>query len=316
VVFVRMLGALMRIHAYLGDLHESRREAVDLHRLASEHGFVWNEAWANHQLGAIAYEWNDLDAAFAHFSEVVAKLDKAHTAALLDASFGLALTQRARGFETEAWLTLEHLQDVLRQTANREQLTIVRALQRHFSPVQSEVVEVSGEPSGRAQRSSVLIVMLGNPDVIRVQALLKLATVESLNEAEALLDDLLRYARALHVTSREIELLALQSVLAQTRGQTEDAADTLECALGLGARGGYVLATVLRTLRPRSRHGAYIDALLAAFEAEPPAIGRSAVSRPLSSVEAVDVLTDREIEILEKLAARFSYKEIADALVI
>jgi LuxR family maltose regulon positive regulatory protein len=325
VVFVRMLLALMRIYARSGNLEESRQVAAEVHRLASEQGFLSYLSWATYQLGAIAYELNNLDAARAHFSAVVADPHYAHSTPLRDAAFGLALIQRSRGLDTEAWLTLDRLQEFFRQTGNVEQLALVRALQSHFSPEQGKAMEAILEALGPGQRPAGLVGMLGNTTMIRVHALLKRATVESLAGAESLLEGLLEEARKLHFIGGEIELLALESVLAQTRRQDDDAADTLDRALDLAVPRGFVrtfldrgplLAAVLHTLRLRSRHGAYIERLLAAFAAEASVLGRPAVPHPVAPIQVVDALTDREIEILEKLAARLSYKEIAAALVI
>ncbi|MGH2600281.1 MAG: LuxR C-terminal-related transcriptional regulator, partial [Dehalococcoidia bacterium] len=325
LMFVRILASLMRLHAFMGNLEESRQAAADLYRLASERGFWSHMSWVNYQLGAIDYELNDLDAAMAHFSAVTTDPHHAHTTPLRESAFGLARVQRARGLEAEARLTLDRLQQFLQQTANMEQLALVRALQSHLSSEPLEVIEAPIRAPDRTPRRVSMGAMMGDPDVLRVQSLLHLATTQAHNESEALLGDLLESARTSHFVAGEIELLALQSVLAQSRGQSEDAADTLEHALDLAAPGGFVrafldrgppLATTLRTLRPRSRHGAYVDRLLAAFATEPATLGRSTGPQPALSVEAVDTLTDREIEILEQLAARLSYKEIAVALVI
>jgi LuxR family maltose regulon positive regulatory protein len=132
----------------------------------------------------------------------------------------------------------------------------------------------------------------------------------------------------LHFLRAEIELLALQSVLEQTRGDTESAAATIEGVIDLAEREGFVrnfldqgplLVLVLRALRQRSRRTSFIDRLLAAFgaEARERGVGATDVARfTAPSADAKDTLTDREIEVLVKLAARLSYKEIADTLVI
>jgi LuxR family maltose regulon positive regulatory protein len=326
VVHLRRLAALMRIQAYMGNLHESARVAGDLLRLASDAGASWMLTWAHEHLGAVAYESNDLDAALVHFGAVVADPEHTHAGALRDATFGLACTQRALGLHREAWVTLDRLQEYHRQAANLEQAALVRALQLHLAPEGADAMELT--PSAGVRRDSSWRTLLGSPDVIRVQLLLNLATAESLAAAETLLRDLLEYARFSHFTAREIELSALAAVLAQIRGRDDEAAAALEHAIDLAAGGGFVrtfldrgplLAAVLRTLRRRSRHGPAIDRLLAAFaaEASPRAEHGGLETAPATRPShAVDALTEREQEILAKLAARLSYKEIADALVI
>jgi LuxR family maltose regulon positive regulatory protein len=280
----------------------------------------------NYQLGAIAYELNDLDTALEHFSAVVTSPHLAHSAPLRESVFGLARTQRARGCEVEARLAFARHQEFLQQTANREQLALVRSLEDLFFAGDGTIVASSVQSPERAPRQASMLGMTGNPDVLRIQALLQQATAAALAEADALLHALHTHARAAHFIAREIELLALQSLLAHIRGCNDAAADTLDYALDLAAPEGFMrtfldrgapLAEVLRTLRPHSRHRAYIDRLLAAFAVEASGrAGRSGTEVPPSAAPAgsADTLTQREIQILERLADRLSYKEIAGTL--
>jgi LuxR family maltose regulon positive regulatory protein len=327
LLFTRLLLALARIHDRSGNLKEARQAAADAQRLASEHGYLSCLSWVTYQLGSIAYELNDLDGAEALFASVVADPYHAHSTPLRDATFGLALICRARCQHGAASLALHRLKEFYSQTANTQQSALLHALQRHFLPIEEATTESTSDALGPGQKQAALVGMLGNPGVLHVHALLHQAAAESLAEAESLLADLLVEARNLHFIRGEVELLAQQSVLAQTRGQPDDAADILERALDCAERSGYVrtfldrgplLVTVLQTLKPRSRHAAYIDRLLAAFAAEASTAGRAASVAPhvVQPARAVDLLSEREQEILAALAARLSYKEIADALVI
>ncbi|MGD9893618.1 MAG: LuxR C-terminal-related transcriptional regulator, partial [Dehalococcoidia bacterium] len=328
VVWVRTLLALMRVHARAGNLTEAGQVAAHVHRLAPELGYLTFRSWADYQLGAIAYDLNDLHAARGHFSAVVADPLYAHSTPLRDASFGLALIQRATGQAAEAWRTLDQLKDFFRQMANIEQATLARALQSHFAPAAGSDTLTILNALGPGSRPAGLVGMLGNPIVIRIEALVRHAGAASLAEAETLLNGQLAESRRLHFVRAEIELLALQSVLLQTQGDPDGAAATLGRALALAEREGVVrifldrgslLADVLRPLRSHARHGAFAGRLLAALAAETPkSTGRMEFGGPVAvpAAEVSDTLTDREIEILKKLAARLTYKEIADALVI
>lgn len=328
VGLARLLDALMRLHAYSGNLQEAREVAKDLLRLATEHCYTLTVlSWANYQLGAIAYEMNDLETARKHLTAVLSRPELANGPALRDATYCLALVQRTSGFERDARLTLDRLHEYLRRTGNIEEMMIVRALLSHFAKVPTEEAESLPGASVRGQRRNSLMVLRGNPDVLHVRALLAQASVESFSEAETILDQLLTHARARHFTAREIDTLALQVALLQTRGRFQDAADTLERALDLGAPGGFIrtfldtgplIEAVLRRLRPSSRHEAYIDALLGAFAAEASVHrARNALARlSVQPLEVAEALTNREAEILERLAERLSYKEIAQRLVI
>jgi LuxR family maltose regulon positive regulatory protein len=327
LLFARLLLAKARIHDRSGNLQESRQFAADARRLASERGYLSCLSWATYQIGSIDYELNDLDSAEELFSSIIADPYRAHTTPLRDATFGLALIHQARGRHGEASVALSRLREFFSQSANMQQVAFVHALQSHFLRHENMATEPPPDALGPGQRQIALVGMLGNPGVIRARALLHDATAQSFAQAETLLGELLVEAQRLHFLRGEVEILALQSVLGQARGHSDDAAVMLERALDRAARSGYIrtfldcgplLAAALRALRPRSQHAAYVDRLLAAFAAEAPTAGGFpfAVPSPPPVDEAVDSLTERELEILERLAARLSYKEIAEALVI
>lgn len=328
VVWVRTLLALMRVHARSGNLEDSRQAADHVLRLATEYGFLAFRSWADYQLGAIAYESNELDLARRHFSAVVDDPHRAHSTPLRDAAFGLALIHRSSGRSGEAWRTLDQLQEFFRWTGSIEQATLARALQSRFTPNGSDDTLTVLNSLGLGRWPAGLVGMLGDPSVVRIEALLTQATAASLAEAESLLESHLREARALHVLRAEIELLALQSVLVQSRGQFDRAVTILESALAPAERAGFVrpfvdrgpvLRPILRAISPRARSASYAKRLLEAFDAEAigfPGHGEGMVRHSVAPDEALVALTDREVQILEMLASRLTYKEIATALTI
>ena len=79
---------------------------------------------------------------------------------------------------------------------------------------------------------------------------------------------------------------------------------------------GLALKPLLQKLVQRGLSPRYLADILAAFEAEDarPAAGQPPRTEPVSSSSAL--LTNREQEVLELLARRYTDKEIAEALVI
>jgi len=168
----------------------------------------------------------------------------------------------------------------------------------------------------------------------RVRLLIALGTSAALGEAEALLASHLALERAGHRINCVIEALALQAMLRQAQGRTDEALAALGEAIALGAPGGFIrtfvdlgppMTELLRMLRGRAPHAAYIDRILAAFpgpvvagSGPAPATGAGAMSQaaPSAADELLDALTNREFEILNLLQERLSNKEIAQELVI
>jgi LuxR family maltose regulon positive regulatory protein len=148
------------------------------------------------------------------------------------------------------------------------------------------------------------------------------------DEALSLLASLAREAEAGERLGRLVEVLALQALAWQARGEVPEAFAALEKALALGEAEGYVrafvdggapMADLLQQVAARGPAGRgyaaeYVRRLLAALgaeDAEP-----AAAAAPPGAGSLVEPLTARELEVLQLLAEGRSNREIAEALVI
>jgi LuxR family maltose regulon positive regulatory protein len=117
-----------------------------------------------------------------------------------------------------------------------------------------------------------------------------------------------------------IEVLALETLLHAANNDEKAALVILEQSLALAQPGGFIrlyvdlgpaMADLLRRMQSREPFVAYITSILQAFgDASDPA------AQPDGRKQLMEPLTDREAEILELLAKRYSNKEIAADLVI
>jgi LuxR family maltose regulon positive regulatory protein len=151
-----------------------------------------------------------------------------------------------------------------------------------------------------------------------------------LDEAARLLQRLLEAAEAGGRNSRAIEILMLQALTLQGRGDTDRAMTTLEGALALAQTGGFIrifadegppMARLLYEILSRAEALSrgispdYVRRLLAAFPiSEPERAGASQTRDP--ELEWVEPLSERELEVLQLIADGLTNQEIATRLYI
>jgi LuxR family transcriptional regulator, maltose regulon positive regulatory protein len=144
----------------------------------------------------------------------------------------------------------------------------------------------------------------------------------SLHEAIGLLERLLKAAEAGERTGSVIEILVLQALAHEARGDIPQALGPLERALPLAEPEGYVrifvgegeaMRTLLRHAAARGTAPIYTQRLLSAFDK--PARPASTPAQ-IAATDLTEPLTMREVEILRLIAAGMRNQEIADQLFI
>jgi LuxR family maltose regulon positive regulatory protein len=184
------------------------------------------------------------------------------------------------------------------------------------------------------------------PHVTKCRVLIAEGSAASLQEAGGLLHTHEQVNEARHNTRQLIDILLLQALAYQKQEQTEKALAALERAVALALPGGWIrpfvevgptIAGLLVRLSQQGMAPQYIAQILAAFPAEddavagirqstifqgPSPIASTLAHHPLPSPAGdatgglVEPLTNRELEVLELMAQRFTNKEIAAQMVI
>jgi LuxR family maltose regulon positive regulatory protein len=131
------------------------------------------------------------------------------------------------------------------------------------------------------------------------------------------------YYGSIHFTAIHISVLALLAMLHSADGDEQQALAALSHSIAFAEPGGFIrlfvdlgtaLKPLLQKLVQQGESPRYLADLLAAFEAEDARPAQPPRTEPVSSSSAL--LTNREQEVLELLARRYTDKEIAETLVI
>jgi LuxR family maltose regulon positive regulatory protein len=185
----------------------------------------------------------------------------------------------------------------------------------------------------------VMFYFLETPRLTQCRVLIAQETEASLQQAEALLQESRQQNEVQHNTYMLIEILLLLALLHHKQAQFDEAMATLERVVTLGQPGGFIrpfvetgpeLTPYLEKLRSQGVAPDYITHILKAFDTDNreaiinessqekihPSALRQAQDKSLSLQPLPEPLTDRELEVLELLAHRFSNKEIAAQLII
>jgi LuxR family maltose regulon positive regulatory protein len=170
-------------------------------------------------------------------------------------------------------------------------------------------LDVKDEPNSQHERAYM------------VMARLRLAQGR-LDETTTLLQQLLKPAEGGGRTTRVIEIQMLQALAFQAGGDTDQAITTLEQALTLAEPGGYIrifvdegppMASLLHEAVARGIAPDYAGKLLAAF---PDFEAIRSTQSKIQNLESkiVEPLSERELEVLQLIAAGLTNQEIADRL--
>ena len=143
-----------------------------------------------------------------------------------------------------------------------------------------------------------------------------------LDDVEGLLQRLLEAAKTGRRTSRVIELIILQSLAAQSAGDTSRALSTLEQALDLGQEEGFMrifldegppMARLLYKALSHDISPKYVRLLLAAFPTPEPQQAEASQT-PDPDAEWVEPLSERELEVIQLIAEGLKNQEISERL--
>jgi LuxR family maltose regulon positive regulatory protein len=282
-----------------------------------------NKAQALLGLGALRYEWNNLDAAEQHAAEV---RDLGHHLGddefVVQGSLLLVRVQQARG-------DMAHAQQVLHtlaaQTPQRWPLLLrqIRTAQARLALAAGDIAAAQRWHANVVEHHDAIPRMHQEQEALVVARML--LAQRNTSAALHLLGAWQTEAQAHGRIKSEVEITILTALAHAAADELPQAKHTLSTALQLAQAEGYqrlfldegaALAALLRTLMPDVREepvGSYVHALLGAFEQEQARLG--AAPAPCST-SLIEPLSPQEQRVLRLLAAGLSNAEIAQELIV
>jgi LuxR family maltose regulon positive regulatory protein len=243
----------------------------------------------------------------------------------------LARIRQRQGHPEEAQKIAQFMTSFALETNSEVVLLGARAFQAELAWRQGRLAEASqwaapwAAQPGTFKRITLTFPFV--PLLVRARILVAQDTPASRQQARELLTQMDDYYGSIHFTTIRISVLALLAMLHSAEGDEQQALAALSHSIALAEPGGFIrlfvdLGTVLKPLLQklvqRGVSPRYLADILAAFEAEDvrPDAGQLPGTEPVSTPSDSALLTNREQEVLELLARRYTDKEIAETLVI
>ena len=295
--------------------------------------------------GCACYQQNDLAGAYEDFLAVMNSRDIAPGFIAIQGAYGFALVLQAQGEADAAAAAVATVLDYAQQTDNNVARQAVLAFNADLARRQGRLDTALEWVAGNGHRlpPGPLVTLFAAP-LAAAAILLRHGTRTALDEAEQILRQMETYLAQVHIDRFYIEARALQALLYAQRGRRAEAVEALGRAITLAQPGGLQrvfldldagLYDLLAELELDEEHAAFVSQLRAAINPPPgshhegsgreqpaadlpvPAAVPTAVPFSASQPrhpDLIELLTNRELEVLQLLALRLTNKEIAQSL--
>jgi LuxR family maltose regulon positive regulatory protein len=326
-VTARLLFTQAVVYLNAGKLQQVEQTASHLLQVAQQSGLALSQYWAHLLLGVVYYEWNQLDMAADHFNTVITNPHRAHFFAVRDAMCGLALTYQAQELSSQAKEVARALLKWVLEQQNMHELVTVYAFQAQLALLQDdmELAEICfAMAKDQTAPGSVLFF-----DCAEVHLLLTRGDEPGVVQAQELLTQCLQHVESSHNIPKTIKALAMQAWAYKIQGHESGALKALKRAFALARPGRFIrtfadlppLARILQDFYKRCKAQQIMDVPLVAYLQQVRTMLKPEPAPPVSEKvqvwqEGLELLTNRERQILILLNKNLTNKEIARELVV
>lgn len=285
-------------------------------RLASTGDQRNSMSWGHYFLACAHYHHNNLAEAAYHAQQVFDARFVSVGISNIYGGFILALIHQASGRRDKVAETMQLISAYVAEIRSPSFMGLAQAFQAELDILDGQLARAGRVAEQLLLRERPVVgPFFYEPRLTAPKALLALDDPTDVGRLAECLRRLHEQAESLRNVRVLIEVLALEAMFYERRGDEQAAFAALERSLALAEPSGFIrlyvdLGSRLRKLleRLRSRHprNDYIKRILAAFPGE----------KPATSETMVEPLTERELQVLNLLAKRYSNKEIAQELFI
>ncbi len=320
----RVLITLCWIHWMAGDLNGLRQAATSLLKLGGELDLRESRDFGRYFLGIFHYHRNEPTATAQQLAPLVVDPYLTRTEIYAHGAFALSLAYLALGRVREARDLAESVAAHMLETNNAFVLPFAQAFVAELDVRLGRSAEAVHWADRFDPGPLLPMYMFHVPELTLAKVLIGQNEPDSLQHADELLARLYEYVERTQNQRFLIEVLVLQALLREERGDEPSALAAIERAVRLAQPGGFIrvfvdlgprLVKLLSRLDLDEEGLRYVGQILAAFMSD----GTSVLSQSNEpQVEArqhlVEPLSQRELEILALLAERLSNKEIGTRL--
>ena len=319
------------VHWIAADLTGLRQAAGQSLKLGQDSNLPESISISHYFLGITYYLRNELEDAASELTAVVKEHYEANTLNFAHSATALALSHQAQGRPEKAREVVEVVINKALDSKSSELLQFAEAFQAELALRQEQIAEAKKwaekfetHPFNPGYRFYV-------PQLTFAKVLLANNTPASLRQAADLVSELYDYYGSIHNTRYVIDVLILQALIYESRGDEMIALEKLAEAIALAEGGGFIrpfldagpqMANLLNRLAKQDISLKYAGILLKAFRNE-----LAVAARPNSSLQApieqaspnprrFESLSKREFEVMTLLVQRLSNKEISEKLFI
>ena len=272
-------------------------------------------------LGNLYYEWNDLERSYHHHQAGIELGKQWNNSEILLAGYlGLCLLEKSQGNFVGAFALLQELEVILKDNQAQMLLPSVHAFRARLWIYQENTADANRWLQSANLQLDGALTYLQESDFITYARFL--IAGQKWDDAEVLISRLLEFADSGKRNARIIELLILQSLVRQGRGQSRLAEETLARALAIAEPEGYIrsfldegpalVAILYKLVLNEASVSTYARKILRDFGMQETATKEKEISKN----GLIEPLSDRELEVLQCLVEGLSNREIAHKLTV